>query len=276
MEKFQLSVLFKIIGIGSASGLVFYENSLYLISDSSTYLYQYGLNSLQLHKIALTQNPADNIEKKWKPDFESITQKGNKLFIIGSGSTENRNTVFSYHLKTKKVKEKNIALNYKRLKEFSGISNKDLNIEGTLFYNDHLYHFQRGNGANAKNGIFIIEDKAVIDNPKIEFIPFDLPKINNIEATFTDAILVENKIYFLATAEDTTSTYDDGEVLGSLIGRIDCRTMKIDFTEKISDTQKFEGVTFYKKSTTDIEFLLCEDNDSEELVSSIYCLKLTL
>jgi hypothetical protein len=37
--------------------------------------------------------------------------------------------------------------------------------------------------------------------------------------------------YFLATAEDTESTYD-GEVLGSLIGRINLKTMKIDFTQK--------------------------------------------
>jgi hypothetical protein len=33
-----------------------------------------------------------------------------------------------------------------------------------------------------------------------------------VYAGFTDAILVDNSIYFLATAEDTESTYDDGEV----------------------------------------------------------------
>jgi hypothetical protein len=39
------------------------------------------------------------------------------------------------------------------------------------------------------------------------------------------------KIYFLATAENTAYAYDDGEILGSLIGRIDIETMKIDFTK---------------------------------------------
>jgi hypothetical protein len=34
----------------------------------------------------------------------------------------------------------------------------------------------------------------------------------------------------LATAE-TAYAYDDGEILGSLIGRIDIETMKIDFTK---------------------------------------------
>jgi hypothetical protein len=33
----------------------------------------------------------------------------------------------------------------------------------------------------------------------------------------------------LATAENTAYAYDDGEILGSLIGRIDIETMKIDF-----------------------------------------------
>jgi hypothetical protein len=54
--------------------------------------------------------------------------------------------------------------------------------------------------------------------------------------------------FFLATAEDTESTYDDGEVLGSLIGRINLKTMKIDFTQKISSTYKFEGLTLYTNS----------------------------
>ena len=62
--------------------------------------------------------------------------------------------------------------------------------------------------------------------------------------------------------------------LGSLIGRIDIKTMTIDFTVKISETQKFEGLTLYNKTNDKIEFLLCEDNDTEELKSIIY--KLTL
>ena len=50
--------------------------------------------------------------------------------------------------------------------------------------------------------------------------------------------------------------------------------MTIDFTVKISETQKFEGLTLYNKTNDKIEFLLCEDNDTEELKSIIY--KLTL
>jgi hypothetical protein len=102
-----------------------------------------------------------------------------------------------------------------------------------------------------------------------------LPKIKHIETSFTDAILVDGKIYFLATAEDTTSTYDDGEILGSIIGRMNSETFEIEFTYKISDNHKFEGLTLYHKSETQIQLLICEDNDLDLLETNIYKLTLT-
>ena len=102
-----------------------------------------------------------------------------------------------------------------------------------------------------------------------------MPKIKHVETSFTDAILVEDKIYFLATAEDTSSTYYDGEILGSIIGGMNSKTFEIEFTKKITDTNKFEGLTLYSKTNDKIEFLLCEDNDSEVLESTIYKLVLT-
>ena len=38
--------------------------------------------------------------------------------------------------------------------------------------------------------------------------------------------------------------------------------------------QKFEGLTLYKKTATHIELLLCEDNDSEVLETTIYSLRI--
>ena len=50
--------------------------------------------------------------------------------------------------------------------------------------------------------------------------------------------------------------------------------MKIDFTQKISSSHKFEGLTLFTNSKEKIEFLLCEDKDTEVLETEIY--KLTL
>ena len=269
MEKFQLELQFQIAGIGSASGLVYKDNSLFIISDNSSFLYEYHIREKELDKISLFENSQENIPKKDKYDFEAITQKGNKFYLFGSGSTSKREKRITYNLETKEIEEKYLSKLYQKIKLATGISDEDFNIEGALFYNEKWHLFQRGNGANSKNGIAIFND-----NDTIEFIPIQLPKIKHIETSFTDAILVEDKIYFLATAENTTSTYADGEILGSIIGRMDSKTMKIDFTQKISDSHKFEGLTLYHKTENQIEFLLCEDKDTEVLETSIYKLVL--
>jgi len=272
MEKFQLSLLFKIIGIGSASGLVYYEDNLFIISDNSTFLYEYNIPTEKLHKIALTENAQDNIAKKDKPDFEAIAQKGKELVLLGSGSTANRNRLLKYNMASKKIQERNFTDLYQKIKTQLDIKDDELNIEGLIITDKTIYLFQRGNGANSKNGIIYANDDA--ENQNFTFAPFVLPKIKNVETTFTDAILVNNKIWFLASAEDTASTYLDGEVLGSIIGRMDFKTLKVEFTQQISSTNKFEGLTLYKQAANEIEFLLCEDTDSEVLESNIY--KLTL
>lgn len=270
MEKFQLSLFFKIIGIGSASGLVYLDEKLYIISDSSSYLYEYHISDAKLNKIALVENPRENIPKKDKPDFEAISMMGDELYIIGSGSTENRNRAYKYNVSAKKIKPKDLSILYQPMKSFLNLKDDELNIEG--YFNDtkHSYFFQRGNGLEGKNGIVVSDDN--IYNPKFVFHSFDLPKIKNVPTTFTDAVLVNDKIYFLAAAEDTTSTYLDGEVLGSMLGTIDLQTMKLENSIQISDNHKFEGLTLYNKTETQIEFLLCEDNDSELLESNIYSL----
>ena len=103
---------------------------------------------------------------------------------------------------------------------------------------------------------------------------YDLPKINGIQASFTDAILVDDSFYFLASAEDSQSTYLDGEVTGSSIGKINVTTMKLKKVITITNTHKFEGLTLYKNNAKSLEFLLCEDQDNEVMVSQIF--KLTL
>lgn len=273
MEQFTIEILYKIIGIGSASGLIYKDDSLFIISDNSSFLYEYNIPENQLSKIKLFENSQENIPKKDKFDFESITLKGNKLHLLGSGSTSKREKRIIYNLETAAIAQKDLSKLYKKLKKTTPISDKELNIEGTLFCNKKWHLFQRGNGANSKNGIAIVNEK-LDENSTIEFIPIQLPKIKHVETSFTDAILVEDKIYFLATAEDTTSTYDDGEILGSLIGRMDSQTFQIEFTQKISDNQKFEGLTLYKKNETEIQFLICEDNDSDVLETNIYKLSI--
>ena len=268
MEQFTIELLFKILGIGSASGLLYKDNSLFVISDNSSFLYEYHIEEKELSTIKLFENSQENIPKKDKFDFESIALKGNELHLLGSGSTSKREKRITYNLETAAIEVKDLSKLYKFLKQTASISDEELNIEGAIFYNENWLLFQRGNGANSRNGIF--KTKSLEIESQTEFIEVSLPKIKHVETSFTDAILVEDKIYFLATAEDTTSTYDDGEILGSLIGRMDSKTLEIEFAQKISDTHKFEGLTLYKNSQTEIQFLICEDNDTHVLETNIY------
>ena len=274
MERFTIELLIHILGVGSASGLLYKNNSLFIISDNSSFLYEYQIQENQLSRIKLFENGQENILKKDKFDFESLTLKGNELHILGSGSTSKREKRITYNLETTTIVEKDLSKLYKSLKETTSISDEELNIEGAIFYNEKWCLFQRGNGANSRNGIF--KTKSLEIASETEFIEVRLPKIKQVETSFTDAVLVDDKIYFLATAENTTSTYDDGEILGSLIGRMNSKTLEIEFTQKISDTHKFEGLTFYKKTATEIAFLICPDNDSDLLETNIYKLTLDL
>ena len=177
--------------------------------------------------------------------------------------------------KTKEViKTQELTDLYLTMQSFAKISPEDFNIEGVIYNGETWFFFNRGNGKTGKNVVFTVEGKNLVNEFQIISNEYKLPKIKGVRTSFTDAILVEDKIYFLASAENSNSTYDDGEVLGSIIGRIDVKKMKIDFTQKISDTHKFEGLTLYKKSPNEIEFLLCEDNDTEVLEADIYQLKL--
>jgi hypothetical protein len=268
MELLTLELFFQIIGIGSASGLVHKDNSLFIISDNSSYLYEYQIPEKELSKIKLFENCHENIPKKDKFDFESIVLKDKNFHILGSGSTSKREKRFTYNLESKEVIEKDLSKLYQNLRQTASLAHDELNIEGAIFYNQEWHLFQRGNGTNSRNGIFKV--KSLQTKSETEFIKVPLPKIKHIETSFTDAILVEDKIYFLATAENTTSTYDDGEIFGSILGRMDSQTFEIEFTQKISDTQKFEGLTLYKKNQTEIQFLICEDTDSEILETNIY------
>ncbi|MBF4471138.1 DUF6929 family protein [Flavobacterium sp. HJJ] len=274
MEKFTLEILFHIIGIGSASGLIYKDNSLFIIGDNSGFLYEYAIPSQTLQQHEIIENAAANIVKSEKPDFEAITHFGDTLYVFGSGSTQKRNAMVEINTFQKEIRTNDLTDLYGVMQSFGEIKPEDFNIEGAIYTGEEWYLFNRGNGESAKNTVFTIQGKNLVNEFKILSNNYKLPKIKGVRSSFTDAVLLDGKIYFLATSEDTKSTYHDGEILGSFIGCIDTKTMKIDFTKKISDTQKFEGITVYQNSDNSIAFLLCEDKDTDVLETTIYKLSI--
>ncbi|MFT3795618.1 DUF6929 family protein [Flavobacterium sp.] len=275
MNPFTLELLFNIIGIGSASGLTYKDNTLLLIGDNSGFLYEYQMDDQSLNHHALIEHPKANIPKKEKPDFEAITFDDQNVYVFGSGSTENRNKMVTLDRQTKKTTATTDLTNlYLSMQSFAQIAPEDFNIEGVVYTPDSWYFFQRGNGANGKNGIFSVNAKNLEGDFTMVYNEYELPKIKGVQASFTDAVIVGDALWFLAAAENTQSTYLDGDILGSLIGYIDLKKMKLRKTQIISEKNKFEGLALFSDSKKQIQFLLCEDNDTDRLESGIY--KLTL
>jgi len=279
MQKFHLELLFRIIGIGSASGLLFNGTSLYLVSDNAHLLYNYDMAGKKLEKINIAPKdytgPLENVPKKEKADFESITMMGDEIYLFGSGSTDKRNTILHIDAQSKKVSLPIDATDlYLAMQEFGEITPDNFNIEAAVNEGNTWYLFNRGNGPKGQNGVFTLDGDIKETSFQFVYNEIKLPKIDGAPASFTDATLVDGKLYFLAAAEKTTSTYKDGEVAGTLVGRLDTESMEVEFTEVISTKNKFEGITLYKKNAKTLEFLLCEDTDSDAKASDIY--KLTL
>ena len=275
MQKFTLELLFRIIGIGSASGLIYNNNSLYLISDSSHLLYHYNIEDKSLDKTALVSKDyagaLENVPKKDKTDYEAIAAKGDDLYLFGSGSGENRNIIGHINYKTKEVYPHIDATDlYLVMQQFGEITPENFNIEAAVNDGDVWYLFNRGNGPKGQNGVFTLTGNIDDTSFQIVYNKIKLPKIKGSLAGFTDAVKVGDKIYFIAAAETGGSTFEDGEAAGTLIGRINPDKMKVEFTEVLSLKNKFEGITLYKEEGKNLEFLLCEDTDKDEKESDIY------
>ncbi|HEU4497440.1 MAG TPA: hypothetical protein VFR70_10345, partial [Flavobacterium sp.] len=254
--------------------------SLFIISDNSSVIYEYKIKDQKLEAHPLLEDSPgtqrENIPKKSKPDFEAVADFGGDCYIFGSGSAENRKKMVRFDTgKREKAAAADLAYLYEIMQRFSDIKPEDFNIEGAAYNGESWFLFNRGNGPNARNGIFTVSGANLTDEFSILYNEYKLPKINGVRSSFTDAVIAGSKIYFLAAVENTASTYDDGAVLGTFIGRIDLQKMKIDFTEKISNSHKFEGLALYREDKNSIEFLLCEDKDSDELKSDIFKLALS-
>lgn len=276
MKKFTLLKFLKIIGITAASGISYQNNTISLIADNSNFLYEYSLENNELNKISLSEQELENIPKIDKLDFESMVDSAKSTYIFGSGSTAKREKAI--YINKEKNTVETISLNYlfDSMKSFSEIKSEDFNIEGATFFNNEWYFLNRGNGPNNKNVLFTVQGNNLIDDFNLFYNDFELPKINNQATGFSDATIVNGKLYFIATAENSKSTYDDGAVRGTLFGCINLKKMKIEYTQIISNINKFEGITLFHLDKKNATFLLCEDSDSNQLESQIYKLDVKL
>lgn len=229
--EFRLTDQTKLKNLPSGSGLAKLGEFYYVVGDDAPYLFCLNADFEIIAKIQLLEN-ADvldaRIQKHQKPDFECLEAIGaQEMVVFGSGSKSPERDVFVRILleETVRVVRYKITEFYELLRSLPIMENSELNIEAVAFHNQQLYLFNR-----KKNLIIRFDYQAFLKHlndrlffPEMQISAYHLPEINGIEAGFSGATISAalSKIIFTATVEDTDNAYDDGEILGSLVGTID-------------------------------------------------------
>jgi hypothetical protein len=267
MLKFKKLFTFDDPFISSASGLIKKEDHFYVVSDDETSLLSIPCTFQGvIKKIKLRQDelPFDEKErKKVKPDFESllILPKGKGILCVPSGSTENRKKAVLI-LDDDTTREISLNHIYRHLEQII----PELNIEGATTFESKIRLFQRGNGKSHQNGFIDLElDDFLHDQPKsVKWTPVDLGQLKGVPLSFTDGFFYQSLFWFLAVAEDSESTYEDGAFLGSILGRMD-REGKIIGTKEMDIPFKPEGLYIENE-----EAFIVTDADNRSLPSALY------
>lgn len=263
--------LIRELDVHSASGLVKIAGNLCVVSDDENHLVIL-LENGETTQVPLLPGelPLELKErKKLKPDFEAICGIDDEVIAIPSASTDLRMKGVAYHVRTRTLTNFTItALAAELIRSFP-----ELNIEGATFVHNELWLFQRGNGALGANAVIVLDRKSFLSEMQQgsitsvslkEIRPVNLGDHEGATFGFTDACFANNSIYFLAVAEDSKSTYEDGMFLGSLLGRMDLKGNILNQTP-LSCDQKPEGLWVEGQ-----RIYLVTDADDRKVLSRLY------
>ena len=243
----------------SGSGLQKAGATYYIVGDDAPFLFCLDSSFKVTFKIPLLDTPlfsAGRIQKSEKPDFEAMEWVGkNELVIFGSGSKSPQRDLFIRVLleDSHRVERHSLTPFYKQLKSLPAFQNSELNIEAVAHHNNQLFLFNRKPALLVRfnYSTFLNYLKGIAPLPELYVTPFSLPKIGGVEAGFSGATILpaDSKIIFTATAEATQNAYDDGEIMGSLVGLIDlqngepARTFTYTLIPSTGAALKVESVT---------------------------------
>jgi hypothetical protein len=281
--KLEVTKRLALEGVPSASGIEFFNDSIYALGDNSPWLFKLDAtykfsDKFQIYPLEYLEN--DTLKKSRKPDFEAMTviqTNGlNEFYIFGSGSKSPMRDVLIIinpeH--PEKVKQFSLTAFYTALKSLCGLSEDELNIEAAAVCNGFLYLFNRGKNTIIKVSIpsfnSFIHGKT---NGEITMraTNVELPKINEIESGFSGACYVPeiDKILFTSSVEDTPNWIDDGQVLGSFVGVIDltnigatAKPMCVPVSQNGNQVAlKVEAIAVQSVQKNNIRLILATDSD---------------
>lgn len=255
----------------SGSGLILASDGLWAVGDDLHHLIRIPLNDEVAvgHRLFAGDLPANFKERKRvKPDTEAffeITRRGSESVWLAMPSGSKPNRVKGAVIRKSAeldIRERDFSPLYDILRSLVS----ELNIEGAAILNEDLVFLQRGNGVGRINALISIHLNDFIQGFRthaIEASKFRITRINlgewdGIPITFTDGFAHDEKLYFSAAAEDTDSVYEDGSVVGSVIGVWDGRS-----TRELGRLKgvKIEGIALEKATENEMTCLAITDAD---------------
>lgn len=253
----------------AGSGLVRGPQGLWTVGDDLHHILRIRLDTdvAEGFRIFPGDLPEDfKARKKVKPDTEALIvlppEKGVERWLAMPSGSKKHRVKGALLLNEPKlvVKPVDFTVLFAELERLV----PDLNLEGGAILGEHIFFFQRGNGKARWNGLVQMPTAAFLkclntgwDIPALQIrtIPISLPEWNGVPVTFTDGLAYKGKLYFSAAAEATESTYDDGDVLGSVIGFLEAGYKPVEIG-RIQDL-KIEGLV----AESENEFLAVTDAD---------------
>lgn len=265
--------------LSAGSGLVAAANALWVVADDMHHIVRLPVGSLNGpgHRIFPGDLPDDPKERKRvKPDIECLMalprrDAATRLVAFPSGSKRRR--VRGVELQLDDVVKTHEA-DFSPILHFLDERVPDLNIEGGAIHGETVTLLQRGNGkagfnATIEFGVEQLEACLRGDHIARSFTPrineMSLPEIDGVRLTFTDASVHEGVLYFVAAAESSASTYDDGKVFGSAFGRLDAAPEILLAIEG----RKAEGLAHATSDDERISFFAVTDADDPNTASSL-------
>ncbi|MGD8172721.1 DUF6929 family protein [Vibrio sp. TRT 21S02] len=277
-------------GLPSASGVVVTDNQIFAVGDDSPWLYQLDNDFKIEQKQMIKHYPVrDNgrIVKKVKPDFEALDNievNGRDSFVmLGSGSKEDvREWAFVISHDGLVRTERSLKALYKNLRTAAGYNaDQEINIEGLATSEDSAFVINRGNGGS--NVIFDIPLEGFqaylagqTDQLKgIKAYHVTLPVVKGFEAGLSGAEYWDEADSLLLTAsiEATGDAYNDGEILGSFVGKVKLSDLDASKTLDLTDNlipllkdnkrviTKVESIAIQKQDSHSVKGVLASDND---------------
>jgi len=252
--------------ISAASGLVEIDGKFFVIADDENFIGIYDLETQSGVSVDIFNEslPAEkSLRKKNKRDFEALVHlpKQKQVLLVPSGSTINRERGALISEAGVFQKEFSFHIIFSELRKHF----PEINIEGGVVVDEQLWLFQRGNGLQNLNGLIKLNLADFLANKVVqpEIVLIDLGAVQGTNLTFTDATKADKNILFLAVAENSLSTYDDGSVMGSILG-IMGRNGDVICTTPLATTSKPEGLCY---SSSKKCFYLVTDDDNRQYSS---------